>query len=88
MHDDINRWCNNYAVNANYPAGTNCVVARGTKDDILGLQYRLKASDDLSLSARYSFDKKKTDFDTNAITADEGAEWRRYYQHHHRPECR
>lgn len=67
--EEVRRWCNNYAVNANYPAGTNCVVAKAATDDKLGLTYKLKASDDLNLNAGYALSKKRTNFDTNAVVA-------------------
>lgn len=68
-HDDTSRWCDNYAVNAGYPAGTNCVVATGAKEDKLSVGYRLKARNDLNLNAGYSYGKRKTDFDIYARTA-------------------
>lgn len=77
-HDDTSRWCNNFAVIASsiintnlnsYPSGTNCVVDTGTKEDKVGAGYRVKLSDDLNLNAGYSYGKRKSDFDLNAITA-------------------
>jgi MtrB/PioB family decaheme-associated outer membrane protein len=68
-HDDKRRWCNNYAVNAAYPAGTNCVVAPVTKEDKLGVAYRLKASDAVDMSLGYSYGDRRTDSDPNAIAA-------------------
>lgn len=68
-HDDTSRWCNQYAVNAGYPAGTNCVVATGAKEDKLSAGYRFKASDDLNLNAGYSYGQRKSNFDIYARTA-------------------
>jgi MtrB/PioB family decaheme-associated outer membrane protein len=82
-HDDTNRWCNSYAqlaqftqLSANgpagtlgYPAGTNCVVATGAREDKATLGYRLKATDDLKVSATYAYSERKTDFDPLARTA-------------------
>lgn len=73
-HDDTSRWCGQYAVLANtgtttitgFPAGTNCVVATGAKEDKLATTYRFKASEDLNLSAGYSYAKRKSDFDIYA----------------------
>jgi MtrB/PioB family decaheme-associated outer membrane protein len=68
-HDDTDRWCNNYAVNADYPAGTNCVVNTGTKEDKLSLGYKLKASDAVDFNAGYAYGVRKTTYDANARTA-------------------
>lgn len=68
-HDDTNRWCNNYAVSALYPPGTNCVVAEGATEDKLSAGYRWKASDDVNLNATYSYGKRNTDFDKYARAA-------------------
>jgi MtrB/PioB family decaheme-associated outer membrane protein len=83
-HDDIKRWCNQYAagvgpftlnINAyvagvnNYPAGTNCVVATATKEDKLTANYKLKATDAINLNVGYAYGRRKTDSDPNAIAA-------------------
>lgn len=68
-YEQVKRWCNNYAVNANYPAGTNCVVDTGSKDNKLGATYKLKANDDVNLSVGYSFSKRASDYDQNARAA-------------------
>lgn len=76
-HDDISRWCDQYAASSGvvagalgyYPAGTNCVVATGSKEDKLSAGYKLKASDAVNLNAGYSYAKLSSDFDTNAIAA-------------------
>jgi MtrB/PioB family decaheme-associated outer membrane protein len=52
-----------------YPAGTNCVVATGSYENKLGATYKLRASEDLNLNAGYSFSKRVTTSDPNAITA-------------------
>ena len=68
--EDVKRWCSQYAVGTvTYPSGTNCVVATASKDDKLSATYKLKASEDLDLNAGYSFSKRVTDSDTNAIVA-------------------
>lgn len=66
-HEDVSRWCNQYAVNAAYPAGTHCVVATGHREDRIGANYKLKASDALDLTFGYSLADRKTDSDPNAI---------------------
>jgi MtrB/PioB family decaheme-associated outer membrane protein len=80
--EDVKRWCNNYATGGttlnvdayvagvnNYPAGTNCVVATGSKDNKLSATYRLKVSDDVKLNLGYSYSDRKTTSDPNAIAA-------------------
>ncbi|MDD5057125.1 MAG: MtrB/PioB family decaheme-associated outer membrane protein [Sideroxydans sp.] len=67
--EDVKRWCDQYAVNANYPAGTNCVVATASKDDRLSATYRLKATDAVGMNVGYSYSKRKTDSDPNAIAS-------------------
>lgn len=66
-HEDVSRWCNQYAVNAAYPAGTNCVVATGHREDRLGATYKVKAGDALDLSVGYSYADRRTRSDPNAI---------------------
>ncbi len=84
-HEDVKRWCDKYAGNAStgitnanpplggpytiYGANGNCVVATGSKDDKLGITYKLKASDDVNLNAGYSYSDRRTDSDPNAIVA-------------------
>ena len=67
--ENVDRWCNQYAVNANYPAGTNCVTATGSKEDKLNATYRFKATDDIRLSAGYTFSNRQTTFDEAARVA-------------------
>jgi MtrB/PioB family decaheme-associated outer membrane protein len=68
-HEDVSRWCNQYAISAGYPAGTNCVVATGAKEDKLGATYKFKATDELNLNAGYAYAVRKTDADINALAA-------------------
>jgi MtrB/PioB family decaheme-associated outer membrane protein len=78
--ENVKRWCDQYAVSTGiaagasgyYPAGTNCVVATGSKDDQLSALYKLKATEDVNLSLGYSYSKRKTDSDPYAITARKG----------------
>lgn len=78
--EDVKRWCDQYAVGGagayvagqnynNFPAGTNCVVATASKDDKLGATYKLKAAEAVNLNVGYSYSKRTTDSDPNAITA-------------------
>lgn len=79
--EDVKRWCDQYAASTGiaagvlgyYPAGTNCVVATATKDDKLSATYKIKANEDVGLYLGYSYSKRKTDSDPNAITARIGA---------------
>jgi len=74
--EDVKRWCNQYAASVGvlpgafgyYPAGTNCVVAVASKDDKLSASYKLKASDDVNMNVAYSYSKRTTTSDPNAIT--------------------
>jgi MtrB/PioB family decaheme-associated outer membrane protein len=69
VNEDLHRFCSQYAVGGtNYPAGTNCVVAKRTQDDKLSAVYRVKTSDEVALTAGYAYDVRKTDSDVNAIT--------------------
>lgn len=81
--EDVRRWCDQYAVNVpgaipapattpglnSYPAGTNCVVATGSYDNKLGATYRVRASEELNWNVGYSFSKRVTTSDPNAVTA-------------------
>ena len=81
--EDVKRWCDQYAVGGlgpylgaaatagvnSYPAGTNCVVATASSDDKLSATYKIKAGEDVNLNAGYSFSKRVTTSDPNAITA-------------------
>ena len=60
--EDIKRGCNNVA------SGAQCVASPSSKEDKLGLTYRLKAWDDVSFNAGYSYAKRKADFDHNFQT--------------------
>ncbi|ADE12721.1 MtrB/PioB family decaheme-associated outer membrane protein [Sideroxydans lithotrophicus] len=52
-----------------YPAGTNCVVAPKSYDNKLGATYKARASEDLNLNVGYSFSKRVTTSDPNAVTS-------------------
>ena len=68
-HEEISRWCNQYAVNAGYPLGTNCVVAKDSKEDKLEGNWKWKASEAVDLKLGYSWANRKTSNDPNAIAA-------------------
>lgn len=79
--EDVRRWCDQYAVGStipvvgsnagvnSYPAGTNCVVATGSYDNKLSATYKVRASEDVNLNVGYSFSKRVTTSDPNAITS-------------------
>ena len=67
--ENVQRWCNDYAVSSNYPAGTNCVVATDSKDDKISAAYKLNVTEDLKLNAGYSYSDRKTTSDTSARSA-------------------
>ena len=68
-YNSINRWCNNYALNAGYPAGTNCVTGTSNVSNGFNLFYKLRANEDLNFKVNYGYDNRNSNFDTNAITA-------------------
>lgn len=57
------RWCDQYAVNANYPAGTNCTTFTGSRDSKLSATYRRKILDDVGLNLGYIYSNRRSDFD-------------------------
>jgi MtrB/PioB family decaheme-associated outer membrane protein len=67
--EDIKRWCNDYATNATYIAGTNCVVATGSTEDKLETAYRIKATDDIDFKLGFSNAQRRTQSDPAARTA-------------------
>ena len=79
--ENIKRWCDQYAIggtgvalttaagNNTYPAGTNCVVATDSHDDKLSGTYKINANEDLNMNVGYSYSKRVTASDPNAITA-------------------
>ena len=68
-YNSINRWCNNYAVNAGYPAGTNCVTGVSNISNGFNLFYKLRANEDLNFKINYGYDNRNSNYDTNAIAA-------------------
>lgn len=68
-HDDIERKCDQYATGGGTPAyapGTNCVTVPSTKEDRIGVLWRLKAADGVNLNAGYTFSDRESDRDQNA----------------------
>ncbi len=77
VHEDLNRWCNSYAVSTvttpgtlgYYPAGTNCVVAKSSKDDRMDTSYRMKFTEDVDFKLGYGYSDRTTRNDPYAIAA-------------------
>lgn len=68
-HEDISRWCNSYGVNALYPAGTNCVVAKGSKEDKIDATYRINAYDAVNFRFGYGYSNRRLEADPFARAA-------------------
>lgn len=62
-NEAIKRWCNNYGIVA-----SNCLVNPANTEDKLSIGYRLKAREDVSFAAGYTYADRKADFDGNAVT--------------------
>jgi len=67
--ESIKRWCDQYAVNAGYPAGTNCVVAGKSQENKFGATYVAKAGESVGYRVNYSYADRNTDSDPFARTA-------------------
>ena len=68
-HDDTERKCDQYATGGGTPAyapDTSCVTVPSTKEDKLGVLWRLKAADGVNLNAGYAYSDRKSDRDLNA----------------------
>ena len=68
-HENIDRWCNNYATGVGYPAGSNCVTAKQSKEDKIDATYRFNDGDGLSYKLGAGYAAKQATFDPNAIAA-------------------
>jgi len=68
-HESVERWCNNYATGVGYPAGTNCVTAKQSKEDKIDATYRFNDGDAMSYKVGVGYSAKQATFDPNAIAA-------------------
>ncbi len=68
VHEDVQRWCNSYAVGVAYPAGTNCVTAQSSKDDRVEASYRLKANETVDVRLGLGYSDRQTTTDPYAIS--------------------
>lgn len=60
--EDIKRGCNNVV------GGAQCVASPSSTEDKLGLNYRMKASDNVSLNAGYNYASRRATFDHNFLS--------------------
>jgi MtrB/PioB family decaheme-associated outer membrane protein len=67
--ENVERWCDNFAVSSGYPAGNSCVVATASRDDKLSATYKLNATEDVKLNVGYSYSDRTTDSNPLARTA-------------------
>ena len=68
LHEDVERWCNSFAVGGGYTAGANCVTAQSSKDDRVEATYRLKANESLDFRLGLGFSDRQTTTDPYAIS--------------------
>jgi len=68
VHEDIERWCNSFAIGVGYPAGTNCVTAQSSKDDRIDATYRMKGSDTVDFRLGVGYSDRQTTTDPYAIS--------------------
>lgn len=68
-HDNVSRWCNQYAVSTIYPAGTSCMVGTGNHEDRLDASYRIRASESLETKLVLGYADRKANFNPNAQAA-------------------
>jgi MtrB/PioB family decaheme-associated outer membrane protein len=65
-HDDMKRWCNDYASGLRNYTGASCVTDTGTKEDKLGATYKLTIQSGIDFRAGYAYSDRKTTYDVNA----------------------
>jgi MtrB/PioB family decaheme-associated outer membrane protein len=61
-YENIDRSCKEYALDA------NCLIAKSNTDNKVGIQYKLKANNDVNFTAGYSYSDRTGDYDFNAVT--------------------
>jgi len=66
--EDMKRWCNNTAGFGLTPAGTSCVAVPQSREDKLGVNYRLKASEDLTYNLGYAFNRRRASVNHDHIS--------------------
>lgn len=78
-HEEIQRWCDNVAgastvgttgviTSAPSPAGAGCVAVPHSTEDKLGVNYRLKFTEDLNYSIGYGYSQRVAAVDHNYIS--------------------
>ncbi len=65
----VQRWCNNYAVGAGFPAGTDCVTGDSNTSNGATAFYKIRPSEDLNFKVSYGYDSRNSNYNQNAITA-------------------
>lgn len=68
-YDDTKRECSQYATGGGTPAyapGTDCLTVPSTKEDKLGVAWRLKAAEGLNVNAGYTYSDRRSTRDENA----------------------
>jgi MtrB/PioB family decaheme-associated outer membrane protein len=74
-YDDIKRWCNNSLANnaqssdptapAGYYTNSACVQSPESKENKLSANYKLKASDSISLNAGYTYGRRRAEMNSS-----------------------
>ena len=67
--EKISRWCSDYAISV------NCLVSPSSTEKKVGIKYKVKVSNDVSLNAGYSQANRTSTFDHNAVTPLGGLEY-------------
>ena len=66
--EDVKRWCEGVAGSGASTAGANCVAVPRSTENKLGLNYRLKMTDDLNYNLGYSVSQRQSNVDHNYIS--------------------
>jgi len=74
-HENIERWCENIAGAVavapgvgTSPAGANCAIVPSSSEEKFSVNYRYKVTGDLTTNATYTYAKRTSVVDNNAIT--------------------
>lgn len=74
-YEDVQRWCNNALANSaqssdpgappGYYTGSGCVQVRESKENKLAASYKLKASENYTLNAGYTYARRRADINSS-----------------------